>query len=211
MYTNQLCHVKWGVDKSASFSISNGVKQGGVISPFLFSLYIDEPFSNTLMCTLHDFLNNKIRFVYTSTVTGSHSCSGKKIIRAPRVHLVINKGVWIGYHVVLTYAGAFGYAYNVALVALSLSSLKQMIKNCEQFAESHSITYNPTKTKLLFFNMKPESVFPPIYLNGESVSIVEHEKHLGNYVASDIADRNLIANVCDLYQRSNVYCLAILE
>ena len=135
----------------------------------------------------------------------------EKIIRAPRVHLVINKGVWIGYDVVLTYAGAFGYAYNVALVALSLSSLKQMIKNCEQFAESHSITFNPTKTKLLFFNMKPESVFPPIYLNGERVSIVEHEKHLGNYVASDIADRNLIANVCDLYQRSNVYCLAILE
>ena len=52
--------------------------------------------------------------------------------------------------------------------------------------------------------MKPESVLPPIYLNGEKVSIVEHEKHLGNYVATDIADRNMIANVCDLYQRSNL-------
>ena len=52
--------------------------------------------------------------------------------------------------------------------------------------------------------MKPESVLPPIYLNGEKVSIVEHEKHLGNYVATDIADRNMITNVCDLYQRSNL-------
>ena len=32
MYTNQLCHVKWGGEKSA-----NGVKQGGVISLLLFS------------------------------------------------------------------------------------------------------------------------------------------------------------------------------
>ena len=93
---------------------------------------------------------------------------------------------------------------DIALVAPSLSSLKQMMKICEQFAESHSITFNPTKTKLLCFNMKPESVLPPIYLNGEKVSIVEHEKHLGNYVATDIADRNMIANVCDLYQRSNL-------
>ena len=79
-----------------------------------------------------------------------------------------------------------------------------MMKIWEQFAESHSITFNPTKTKLLCFNMKPESVLPPIYLNGEKVSIEEHEKHLGNYVATDIADRNIIANVCDLYQLSNL-------
>ena len=79
-----------------------------------------------------------------------------------------------------------------------------MMKICEQFAKSHSITFNPTKTKLLCFNMKPGSVLPPIYLNCEKVSIVEHEKHLGNYVATDIADRNMIANVCDLYQRSNL-------
>ena len=44
MYSNQLCHVKWGDETSASFSISNGVKQGGVISPLLFILYIDELF-----------------------------------------------------------------------------------------------------------------------------------------------------------------------
>ena len=33
----------------------------------------------TLMCTLHDYLSSKVRFIHTSTVTGSDSCSGKKI------------------------------------------------------------------------------------------------------------------------------------
>ena len=102
----------------------------------------------------------------------------------------------------LTYAGEFGYADDIALVAPSISSLKQMIKICEQFAGSHSITFNPLKTKLLCFNMKLESKVPSIYLNGEKVSIVEHEKHLGNYVSTDIIAG--IADVCDLYQRSNL-------
>ena len=79
-----------------------------------------------------------------------------------------------------------------------------MIQICERFAESHSITFKPSKTKLLCFNMKLESKVPPIYLNGEKVSIVENEKHLGNYVSTDIEDRNIIADVCDLYQRSNL-------
>ena len=40
----QLCHAKWGGEKSASFPISNGVKQGGVISLLLFSLYVNDLF-----------------------------------------------------------------------------------------------------------------------------------------------------------------------
>ena len=70
-----------------------------------------------------------------------------------------------------------------------------MIKICEQFAESHSITFNPSKTKLLCFNMKLEIKVSPIYLNGERVLIVEHEKHLGNYVSTDIADRSINADL----------------
>ena len=128
MYTNQLCHVKWGEEKSASFGILNGVKQVGVISPLLFRLYIDELF-------------------------------------------LFLKESGIGCHVGLTYAGAFGYADDIALDAPSLSSLKQIMKICEQFAESHSITFNPTKTKFLCFNMKPKSVLPSIYLNGEKYQL----------------------------------------
>ena len=43
----------------------------------------------------------------------------------------------IGCHVGPVYAGAFGYAYDVALVAPSLYSLKCMIATCEEFAKKH--------------------------------------------------------------------------
>ena len=29
------------------------------------------------------------------------------------------------------------------------------------------------------------------------------DKHLGNFMSSDIQDRNVISSVCDVYQRSN--------
>ena len=45
MYTHQKCHVKWNNEHSDFFSVLNGVKQGSVISPLLFSIYIDDLFS----------------------------------------------------------------------------------------------------------------------------------------------------------------------
>ena len=67
------------------------VKQGGVLSPILFSLYID-----SLLQKLKE--------------------SG------------------LGCHVGRTFAGAFGYADDLALISPSLSGLRQMIKICEQYA-----------------------------------------------------------------------------
>ena len=42
MYTNQQCRIKWSGAVSSSFSVKNGVKQGGVLSPRLFNIYLDE-------------------------------------------------------------------------------------------------------------------------------------------------------------------------
>ena len=33
--------VQWGSCRSRGFSVSNGVRQGGVLSPYLFALYLD--------------------------------------------------------------------------------------------------------------------------------------------------------------------------
>ena len=41
IYTQQTCDVRWNGKFSHRFSISNGVRQGAVSSPILFSIYLD--------------------------------------------------------------------------------------------------------------------------------------------------------------------------
>ena len=45
LYTNQFLQVNWGSKCSGKFSVQNGVKQDGVLSPILFSVYLDDLFS----------------------------------------------------------------------------------------------------------------------------------------------------------------------
>ena len=40
-YANQQMQVKWGSTLSAQFRVGNGVRQGGILSPALFNLYMD--------------------------------------------------------------------------------------------------------------------------------------------------------------------------
>jgi Reverse transcriptase (RNA-dependent DNA polymerase) len=42
MYSNNLVRIAWGGVLSDYFSAINGVKQGGVVSPVLYCVYIDD-------------------------------------------------------------------------------------------------------------------------------------------------------------------------
>ena len=46
MYISQKMQVRWGEIVSSQFSVSNGVKQGGVMSPVLFTVYLDNLLKN---------------------------------------------------------------------------------------------------------------------------------------------------------------------
>ena len=41
-YTKQELCIRWGAEMSPYFTISNGVRQGGILSPSLFAVYMDD-------------------------------------------------------------------------------------------------------------------------------------------------------------------------
>ena len=46
-------------------------------------------------------------------------------------------------------------------------------------------------------------LFLKLIFNGEVIPVVDSDKHLWSYISTNITDRNIIDNICDLYQRSN--------
>ena len=64
----------------------------------------------------------------------------------------------LGYHVGTSYARAFDNADGIAFVAHSMQCLKIMIIIWENFSNSHSITFNPNKSKLLCFKVDDNEI-----------------------------------------------------
>ena len=91
----------------------------------------------------------------------------------------------LGCHVGRTFAGAFAYADNIALVSPSLSGLRQTIQICEQYAMEYSIVFNPVKSKLMCFN-SVSSDKPYLTLCGKPVDVVDNDLHLGNHIYNNI-------------------------
>ena len=65
-YENQAMSVRWGNLLSESFHVINGVRQGGILSAYLFNVYIDDLSSRlnklSIGCALGDFLINHLMY-----------------------------------------------------------------------------------------------------------------------------------------------------
>ena len=60
IYEEQKMRIRWNNAVTDYFTISNGVKQGGVLSPILFSLYLDQLISRLSHIGSHMFINGSI-------------------------------------------------------------------------------------------------------------------------------------------------------
>ena len=59
-YLNQTMCVKWGSATSFSFTVTNGVRQGGILSPHLFNVYMDELSISLNRCQVGLYAGDKL-------------------------------------------------------------------------------------------------------------------------------------------------------
>ena len=76
LYTRQSVKATWNCKKSFSFDVTNGVRQGGVLSPFLFNVYFDE--------LLHCFQQNGIGRHTRTIFTGSLYYADDLLVLCPK-------------------------------------------------------------------------------------------------------------------------------
>ena len=163
MYLNQKLCVRWENTHSDKFGVSNGVKQGGVISPILFCIYIDG--------LLHELKNSDV-------------------------------GCYMGN----AYAGAFGYADDIKLLAPSVNALRVMIRICENYAKRFNILFNGKKSELIIYKCKRS--IPPdpvIYVNNLRVPRKTKVTHLGHDLSDDIYSFNTDRCVSDFNRQCNIF------
>ena len=67
-YSKQEICIKWGNETSTCFIISNGVRQGGILAPTLFSIYMDDLSiilsKSGIGCHIDDLCINYVFYIY---------------------------------------------------------------------------------------------------------------------------------------------------
>ncbi len=160
-YDNQLLRVNWNGSHSTMFKPSNGVKQGGVLSPILFNVYLDD-------------LIQELK----------HS--------------------GMGCHINNSFVGCFIYADDITLLAPSSEALNSMLRICSDYAQSHSIIFNPSKTKCMFFtNNQNELYDKEIYFMDRKIDFVEKCKFLGSIITTNISDRDVASTINTFNRKCN--------
>ena len=84
--------------------------------------------------------------------------------------------------------GALSYADDITLLSPSLHGLNRMLEICAKFADHFNITFNSKKTLCIKFD---ESLNGKecAKLNGKRIKLVDHNKHLGNFLDSTLSDK----------------------
>ena len=161
-YSHQQMFVKWGNVTSSVFTVSNGVRQGGVLSPYLFNVYMDG-----LSTTLN------------TCQTGFYSGVSKVN------HLM--------------------YADDLVLLSPCTVGLSRLLKCCDDYAVSHDIVYNVSKSCVLICSPNKTVTDPVFYIQNNIIERKTKAKYLGHIISDDMSDdADVFRQVKCLYIRGNI-------
>ena len=127
-YSNLTSLVKWNGVFSETFRVYSGVRQGGVLSPHLFALYIDDLISEL-------------------------------------------RGLNNGCHVLDLFLACIVYADDICLLAPCRSALQLLLNTCVTYGLRWCLTYNPSKSKVMYFGKGTHSTTFTMY--GKNLEFVD--------------------------------------
>ena len=148
-HSRQRMFVRWGNTCSIRYCVANGVKQGGIILPMLFNLYMDD-------------LSVKL------------NCSG------------------IGGYIGTSFINHLCYADDLSLISLYSSCMQHLLNICKEYASTHKLLYNGSKSISLCFKKNTLKVrAPSFYLDQMKVPTVEQCRYLGITISTNNSDVDL--------------------
>ena len=133
-YSNLTSLVKWNGVFSETFRVYSGVRQGGVLSPRLFVVYIDDLIKQL-------------------------------------------KKLNVGCHIIDIFLACIVYADDICLLAPCRSALQVLLDTCIAYGLSWCLSYNPTKSKVMYFGKK--TIAPTFTMYGRNLEYVDRYKYLG--------------------------------
>ena len=146
-FKSQKFCINWGGVLSRYFGSANGLRQGGILSPYLFNVYIDKLSiklnSLPVGCTINDLTLNNL-------------C----------------------------------YADDMVLISPSAKGLQRLIDTCFDYASSHDIIYNETKTQCMSILPRHLSHIPNpvITLGMHRLQFVNEFPYLGQIITNNLND-----------------------
>ena len=101
------------------------------------------------------------------------------------------------------FVGAFIYVDDFTLLAPTSMALKAMLYTCTDFAVSHNLLFNSSKTKCMYFNDAGSQLQDTVRFMSRPNEYVDSTDILGVSVTSRISKRNVKSSVQKYYCRVN--------
>jgi hypothetical protein len=167
LYYNLKATIRVGGERSDKIDLKSGVKQGCVLSPLLFNIYLDFVMRQAII----QFENKGV-----TVMRGEETCWHESLFR----NRLTQKGEFL--------ISALLYADDTALLALSYDDLCEMIRVLDHVTCEWGLTISIEKTKIVVFGGCLDDNRIPMMLRGEQIKEVDEFKYLGSVFTSDGTD-----------------------
>ena len=174
LHTNTHATVRAYGQLSDSFPVTNGVRQGCVLAPALFNIFLDH--------ILHVALANSpdgITIRYTKA--NSRITINNRVTQPEEFDELIQQLL---------------YADDMAILCDDADGLTRLVCRLDEVTQQWGLSISQEKTKILTVDRKGNSSKPNITLRGEIIEIVELFKYLGrNYTDTPKLDTEIAARI----------------